>query len=31
MGELLVYYCVRFREEFVEVCVLRGFIIGKYY
>lgn len=27
-GELLVYYCVLFDGMFVEVCVLRSFIIG---
>lgn len=30
VGELLVYYCVRFGEFFVEVCVLIIFIIGIY-
>lgn len=30
-GEPLVYHCVRFREELVEVCAPRGLITGKCY
>lgn len=29
IGEPLVYHCVRFREELVEVCAPRGLITGK--
>lgn len=30
-GEPLVYHCVRFREELVEVCAPRGLITGKHH
>lgn len=29
-GEILVYYCVKCKENFVEVCVLSSLIIGEY-
>lgn len=30
-GEPLVYHCVRFREELVEVCAPRGLITSKHH